>query len=105
MSSMQKLVSSSCSGFELLTGELKCWKRPTASGGIAACWFCPDCGNRIYHENPKIPEIVRLKPGTLDDTSWLAPGLHVWTQTKQPWTPIPEGVPTVPGNPRKPGGG
>ena len=27
--------------------------------------------------------------GTLDDTAWLAPQMHTWTDSKQPWTPIP----------------
>src|SRR5205085_12002866 len=29
--------------------------------------------------------------GTLDDTSWLRPTAHIWTRSKQPWLPIPEG--------------
>lgn len=72
-------------GFEILSGDLKCWERPTAAGGVAVCWFCPNCGNRIYHENPEMPEIVRLKPGTLDDTAILAPQAHCWTCREQPW--------------------
>ena len=73
------------SGFRLLSGDLKSWERPTHSGGVAVCWFCPDCGNRIYHENPGIPEFIRLKPGTLDDTSVLRPQVSVWTCRRQPW--------------------
>jgi hypothetical protein len=73
------------SGFELLSGEPKSWERPAESGAVAVCWFCPDCGNRIYHENPEMPEIVRLKPGTLDDTSAIVPVAHVWTCREQPW--------------------
>jgi hypothetical protein len=73
------------SGFRLLSGDLKSWERPTESAGVAVCWFCPDCGNRIYHENPAMPEFVRLKPGTLDDTSALNPQVLVWTCRRQPW--------------------
>jgi hypothetical protein len=73
------------SGFSLLSGDLKSWERPTASGGVAVCWFCPDCGNRIYHENPAMPDFIRLKPGTLEDTSVLEPQAHVWTCREQPW--------------------
>jgi hypothetical protein len=89
----QKLSTSSFSvsmilqhdSLEILSGELKRWERPTAAGGVAVCWFCPECGNRIYHENPDKPEFVRLKPGTLDDTSVLNPMAHVWTCREQPW--------------------
>ncbi len=73
------------SGFELVSGDLAHWDRKTDAGGVAVCWFCPTCGNRIYHENPAVPELVRLKPGTLDDTSVLEPQAHVWTCREQPW--------------------
>jgi hypothetical protein len=78
-------VTYEVSGFRLLSGDLKSWERPTESGGVAVCWFCPDCGNRIYHENPAMPEFIRLKPGTLDDTSVLNPQVLVWTCRRQPW--------------------
>lgn len=29
--------------------------------------------------------------GTLDDTSWLRPTIHVWTRSAQPWVILPEG--------------
>ena len=73
------------SGFKLLSGDLKSWQRPAASGGVAMCWFCPDCGNRIFHENPEMPDFIRLKPGTLDDTSVLEPQAHLWTCREQQW--------------------
>jgi hypothetical protein len=73
------------SGFKILSGELKSWERPTEAGGVAVCWFCPDCGNRIFHENPEMPDVIRLKPGTLEDTSVLEPQAHVWTCREQQW--------------------
>jgi hypothetical protein len=52
------------------------------------CHFCPRCGTRLWHqwftEAGDMP-FLSLKPGTLDDTSWLRPGCHVWTQHAQPW--------------------
>ena len=72
-------------GFEILSGELSSWERPTEAGGVALCWFCPVCSNRIYHENPALPQIIRLKPGTLDDTSQIKPQAHVWTCREQSW--------------------
>lgn len=56
-------------------------------GQSARCYFCPQCGTRIYHQwfndQGDLP-YSSLKPGTLDDTSWLRPGCHVWTQHAQP---------------------
>jgi hypothetical protein len=52
------------------------------------CYFCPECGTRIYHQwfsdSGDFP-FLSIKPGTLDDTSWIAPGCHVWAQHAQPW--------------------
>jgi hypothetical protein len=32
-----------------------------------------------------------IKTGTLDDTSWLAPKMHIYCDSAQRWVPIPEG--------------
>jgi len=71
--------------FSILSGELKSWERATDSGGKAICWFCPTCGNRIFHESPAFPDLIRFKPGTLDDTSELKPQVHLWTCREQAW--------------------
>ena len=37
-----------------------------------------------------------LRVGTLDDPDGLAPDIHIYTDSKQPWVVLPEGVPAVP---------
>jgi hypothetical protein len=54
--------------------------------------FCGECGVRIWTEFSKFPQVVNVKPGTLDDTSWLEPVAHIWVRSKQPWVSIPEGA-------------
>lgn len=80
------------SSFELESGEPRTFTRTAASGRLLACVFCPSCGTRIYHEPAYMPGTLNIKPGTLDDTSWLVPDLHAWTKSKQPWVPIPDGA-------------
>ena len=77
--------------FQLTAGKLRDFTRSSDSGRPVRCAFCPDCGTRIYHDPTYAQGILNIKPGTLDDTSWLEPTAHVWTGSKQPWTPIPEG--------------
>ncbi len=77
--------------FRLLSGELKTFTTVCDSGRTKACTFCQRCGTRIYHQ--VIEAALSIKPGTLDDTSWLEPSAHYWTKSKQPWVPIPDGVP------------
>lgn len=80
--------------FHLLQGELSVFERPAEHGGTAACYFCPGCGNRVYHDNPERPGLFRLKPGGLDDTSQIEPQAHVWTSRAQPWFEFSAGIPT-----------
>jgi hypothetical protein len=76
--------------FRLLSGELKSFSVRCDSGRTKRCTFCPDCGSRIHHSTHDA--FLSIKAGTLDDTSWLAPGAHYWTQRKQPWVVIPGGA-------------
>lgn len=49
--------------------------------------FCRACGVRIFHHRPG-RGTLNLKPGTLDDASWLAPVGHLWTDRAQAGTRI-----------------
>lgn len=44
--------------------------------------YCPRCGVRIFHDSG---QLINIKGGTLDDTSWLRPAGHIWTRSRQPW--------------------
>lgn len=56
----------------------------TASGRPKAGVFCRQCGVRLWHDADG-SATLSLKPGTLDDTSDIAPTCHIWTQRAQPW--------------------
>ena len=75
--------------FRLLSGELKTFTTVCDSGRTKECAFCASCGTRIYHQ---VEAGMRVKAGTLDDTSGLDPDAHYWTKSKQPWVPIPDGA-------------
>ena len=85
--------------FRVTRGEPKTFTRKAQSGRDVHCGFCPDCGTRIYHDPVYLEGTINIKPGTLDDTSWLDPAAHVWTGSKQAWVPIPEGARCFEGQP------
>ncbi len=60
------------------------------SGRVIYCLYCGDCGVRLWHNPERNPQVTILKPGTLDDTSWLVPVGHIWTRSAQPWFEIPQ---------------
>ena len=61
----------------IVTGPTKQFTRIADSGAEVTGVFCPDCGTRIYHVPQPAQDVVSLKPGTLDDTSWLRPGTFI----------------------------
>ena len=73
-------------------GQPKAFRRMSDSGNEVICTFCPDCGTRLFHEIALRTEVMNLKPGTLDDTTWLDPVGHVWTGSAQPWMTFEDDV-------------
>jgi hypothetical protein len=75
------------SGFGIVQGEPKAWRHVSPSGVPVISWFCGDCGGRLYGERAGRAEIVNVRAGTLDDTSWLVPSAHFFTrsQSAQAW--------------------
>ena len=89
----QRLTSSAFSmavvlgteAFHLTKGEPRALQRIADSGRLTTRWVCPECGSWICGApNPARPTI-RVRAGTLDDTSWLRPTMHFWTRSAQPW--------------------
>ena len=86
-------------GFTVNRESLGYVTRTADSGREIGCYFCTGCGTRIYHEPAADSELVNLKPGTLDDTSWLHPVAHLWTDSAQPWVTIDPAALNFPGQP------
>jgi hypothetical protein len=71
--------------FQITKGEPKGWHHVSPSGAKVTSRFCSDCGSRLYGEREGRPEVVNLRAGTLDDTSWLVPAAHIYMRSAQPW--------------------
>jgi hypothetical protein len=78
--------------FRLTQGEVKTFASQSDAGRGKLGAFCPECGTRIYHKPEWRKGTVSVKPGTLDDTSWLKPEIHLWTSSRQRWVRVPEDV-------------
>jgi hypothetical protein len=86
--------------FTLLSGAPRVWSRPTDSGRVLDCYFCPECGSRVWHERGGGgSEFVTLKGGSLDEPADVSAVPHVWVKRKLPGVVIPEGVPQFAENP------
>jgi len=71
--------------FLIQQGEPKGWRHTSPTGVAVISWFCADCGGRLCGDRAGRDEIVNLRAGTLDDTSWLVPVAHIFMKSAQPW--------------------
>ena len=76
-------------GFRLSGIKARPLQRTADSGRTNTRWVCPECGSGVA--SPPRDGVVRVRAGTLDDTSWLRPTRHIWTRSKQPWVVFAEG--------------
>ena len=88
--------------FTLCSGELSFWEKKCENGSITKCYFCSTCSNRIYHVNSENEGILRLKAGTLENSSGFIPQVHLWTKRRQPWIQIPKNVAVFESQPSNP---
>jgi hypothetical protein len=77
---------------EVITGEATLHTSSTSDGRIRNGRICGHCGTRLWSEPQNRPNLAVVRPGTLDDTSWLQPVAHIWTRSAQPWFVFPEGI-------------
>jgi hypothetical protein len=74
---------------ELERGELREYSLEMPDGRPKNGRFCGRCSTRLWGEPARFPELAVLRPGTLDDTSWVHPIGHIWTRSAQPWIRLP----------------
>ena len=68
-------------------GELKGYEYAGDSGNKLEINFCPNCGSPVLLNIRRMPEIVSIKVGSFDDTSWFKPKANIWTDSAQAWLP------------------
>src|SRR3984957_11881196 len=71
--------------FRILQGEPKGWHHTSPSGVAVTSWRCDQCGCRLYGDRAGRAEIVNVRAGTLDDTRWLVPVMHMFRKSAQAW--------------------
>src|SRR5258706_7492679 len=78
--------------FEVLTGTPHVFDFVETSGRRRSGAFCQTCAIRLWGESMQPPDVIFLRPGSLDDTSGLEPTAHMWPRSAEPWGVIPHGV-------------
>lgn len=80
-----------------LGGEPEWVNTPSQSGRGQQIARCPTCRLALWsHYGGAGPVIAFVRVGTLDNPDLLPPDIHIFTESRQPWVPLPPGVPAVP---------
>jgi hypothetical protein len=70
---------------------------PTLSGRGQKIVRCQECRVAVWSHYAGMGDGVSfVRVGTLEDPDALPPGIHIFTESKQPWIALPDGVPAVP---------
>jgi hypothetical protein len=80
----------------LVQGAPETVSTPSYSGKGQKILRCPDCRVALWSHYAGSGEAVSfLRIGTLDDPDCLAPDIHIFTASKQPWIELPPDSPAV----------
>jgi hypothetical protein len=82
---------------EVVAGKTEVVDTPSKSGKGQKIVRCPACQVAIWSHYAGAGQAVAfVRVGTLEQPERLPPDIHIFTSSKLPWVPLPEGVPAVP---------
>ncbi len=55
------------------------------SGKAVERGFCPNCGSQVMLRLERLPDVLGLQAGSLDDPSQYRPAMDIFTASAQPW--------------------
>lgn len=90
-----------CAALRVTRGNPKFWSRPTDSGHVLDCAFCPDCGSRLWHQRRGAVDQISVKAGSLDQPVDISQAIHIWTSRKLPGVVLPAGAICFPRQPEE----
>jgi len=78
---------------EQLSGELTVTALRSGDDRPHDIYRCKQCLVAVWSDYGRRPGLRFVRVGTLDDPTALAPDVHIFTRSKQPWVGLPAGVP------------
>jgi hypothetical protein len=82
-----------------VNGNLAIFTTRGGSGEAVNRHFWGTCGSPICSQVDAMPDILFIKAGTLEDTSWLQPQLEFWCDSAQSWLDLGGQWDKLPRNP------
>lgn len=77
----------------LLAGAPEPVMTPSESGAGQKIWRCPACRVALWSNYGGAGDRIHfVRGGTLDNAAEITPDIHIYTRSKLPWLPLPEGA-------------
>ena len=76
-------------GFALAHGAPRGINKVADSGGTATRYVCPSCATWTHTVTSGSPEVVVVRPSTLDDRNWVRPVAQIFTRSAHGWALLP----------------
>jgi hypothetical protein len=79
-----------------VTGEVREIARESDRGAIKRKGFCPSCGVAIYNKPDRVPDMIGIYVGSLDDAASFKPQAIFYAAHGYAWDALDADVPRVP---------
>lgn len=67
------------------SGTIKYYESTADSGSKITRGFCPNCGSQLFARLERMPDLLGIRAGTLDDPSMFKPVLDMFTASASHW--------------------
>ena len=74
-------------------GPIRRFDKPADSGSMVTRAFCEVCGSPLFSTNDRMPGMVFLRAGALDDPDAVTPQMTVYASRAPKWDRADDGVP------------
>lgn len=58
--------------------------------------FCSCCGTPLYSRRPDVPDVLRLRMGSIETPTDAAPVAHIFCKDLPPWAMLDDALPRYP---------
>ncbi|RTL47484.1 MAG: aldehyde-activating protein [Rhodocyclaceae bacterium] len=82
---MATVIAVPRSAFRKIKGETASYRYTGDSGNPVVRHFCPGCGAPLFSDVAVMPDLWFVRVPSLDTPDVVAPGMHVYCDSAQPW--------------------
>jgi hypothetical protein len=83
-----------------IQGTVKYFESKADSGNSISRGFCPNCGSQMFAKLEKLPNMLGLRAGTLDEPANYRPNVDIYTDSAAHWDHMDPALPKFARAPR-----